>query len=297
MARLAKNFGESLVWRSSKRAWLGRQSARICLIALIDEASGRVLARFAEENSTPENLDLLGVYVKRFGRPMCIRTHRLSLFRGNPRSEGERQGSDAVPGRSQIRRALAELEIEWSPTESERVSPIASEFFKVAKRELARGLSRVRARTITDANGYLNRVYLPAWHDRHASSSGLTDVHRPVLAHQNLDAILSEVEVRTISPNWSVQFYRGAYFVPDSERHPDLCGAQVEVEKRRNGKVYLRTDRGCIALGETDEGFEAPSEIKVKKNISKPRGPRRFNRAWMQGFFRQPEPPLWRSLK
>src|SRR5215467_8737497 len=81
--------GDSVVWRGSKRAWLGPRRERCCLIAMIDEPAARVLARFAPSNSTAENLQLLGIYLRLFGRPARFCTHRLSLFRGNPRAGAE----------------------------------------------------------------------------------------------------------------------------------------------------------------------------------------------------------------
>ena len=285
------------MWRSSKRAWLGRQGGRLCLIAMIDEASGRVLARFVEENSTPENLDILGVYVKRFGRPKRVRTHRLSLFRGNPRVDAPKAPVDPAAGRSQVRRALAELEIEWAPTDLEATAGLPSDFFKIAKRELAKGLRQAGVRTLAEANKYLDREYLPGWHARQAAHANLDDVHRPLLQDHDLGAILSEVEVRTVSDHWSVQFYGGNYLLPESERLPGMNGAQVQVEMRRNGAVYLRTTDGCVPLKLCDPRPQVAAPIKVKKHTPKARADRPFNRAWMRDFFKQPEPPLWRSLK
>jgi hypothetical protein len=297
VAEPAKHFGESVVWRSSKRAWLGRHGGRFCLIAMIDEGSGRVLARFVEENSTPENLDLLGVYVTRFGRPRRIRTHRLSLFRGNPRADAPQSAKDPAAGRSQVRRALAELEIEWVPTELEATAGLACDFFKIAKRDLARALRQAGIRTLAEANRYLDRVYLPAWHDRHATRAKRGDVHRPLLREHDLDAILSEVETRTISDRGSVQFYGGIYLLPESERLSGMSGAQVQVEMRRNGAVYLRTTDGCVPLKQCDPRSPNAVPVKPKKHAPKWRATRPFNRAWMRDFFKQPEPPLWRSLK
>src|SRR5262249_26310556 len=157
-----------------------------------------VLARFAEENSTPENLRMLGVYLTHYGRPLRFRTHRSSLYRGNPRATG---GVAEDAGRSQIRRALEELDIEWSarPTPAEEglaADDLATRFFAAAKRELIRELARAGARTRAEADKYLERYYLPAWRAKHAAWPRLPDAHRPLLATHDLSSILSEVESR-----------------------------------------------------------------------------------------------------
>ena len=261
---------------------------------MIDEASGQVLARFVEENSTTENLDLLGAYLRRFGRPGRVRTHRMSLFRGNPRAEDTPAGAELTAGRSQIRRALEELDVEWSPTDLESTPGFASDFFKTAKRELARRLRATGARTLREANRYLDQEYLPAWRHRHVAN--VPNAHRPLRADHDLDAILSEVETRTVSEAGRVRFYGADYLLPASERLAAI-GAQVLLENRRNGAVYLRTEGGRFPLTQCDPEPRSLTEIKIRKPVSKPRAPRRHNRAWMQNFFKQPEPPLWRSLK
>jgi len=283
-------FGESVVWRASKRAWLGRRAGQCCLIFMVDEATGRSLARFIEENSTPANLHVLGLYLKTFGRPLRFRTHRLSLFRGNPR--GASAPSNAAAGRSQIRRALEELDIEWLPEELRSRGGFARDFFNAAKRELARGLVQSGTRTITEANRYLDRVFLRAWHSRPEVESCPDNAHRPLLPEHNLEAILSEVEVRSVLPNGSIQFHGTTYRIPDC-----LSGSvQVNIEKRSNGHVYMRTGNGCVRLTECDLPGKPPPERKLH-TAPKPRVHRRANQNWMNNFFKQSAPPLWRSMK
>ncbi len=58
-ARRAR-WGELLQWDTSEHDWLeGRSRESLYLIAMIDDASSRVLARFVRHDSTEENLRLL----------------------------------------------------------------------------------------------------------------------------------------------------------------------------------------------------------------------------------------------
>lgn len=257
---------------------------------MIDEATGRILARFAEENSTPENLNMLRLYLMRYGRPLRFRTHRSSLYRGNPRGAGT---AIEDGGRSQIRRALAELDIEWSPLPSpeEDRSPgdFATRFFAVAKRELIRELGRAGARTRAEADKYMERYYLPAWRARHAAWPRLPDAHRPLAASHDLSSILSEVETRAVSDQGALVFHGATYLLPDCS----LGGTQVEIEKRADGSVYWRSQAGRVAL---KPGLPPSREAKGRPHTKKT-APRRFNRKWMENFFNQPTAPLWRLLK
>lgn len=284
-------YGECVAWRSSKRAWLGGHSAALCLMAMVDEASGRALARFAAENSTPENFRLLEMYLRNFGRPLSFRTPRLSLYRGNPRNGG---GSGEA-GHSQIRRALAELDIEWRGADPASPADSASRFFAHAKRELKRGLVQAGARTIAEANRYLERTYLPAWNSHMASPPPACNAHRPLLAPHDLNAILSEVERRAVSAQRTIQFHGATYALPDPRKAPLAAGSHVDVEERRDGSVFLRFGASRFAL-ELATPAPAQPEIKASPHPRKPHG-RAFNPHWMDNFFKRPAAPLWRLLK
>ncbi|HEY7338340.1 MAG TPA: hypothetical protein VH639_25870 [Bryobacteraceae bacterium] len=259
---------------------------------MVDEASSHAVARFAPENSTTENLILLRAYLTRFGRPACFRTHRLSLFRGNPRpAHGAAAGDE--PGQSQIRRALAELDIEWSPTGPSNSGP-AEDFFRAACSELGPHLQESGVQNLKEASSYLERVYLPLWRSRNANAALFPDAHRPLLAVHDLDSILSEVESRTISDQGAVQFHGVNYLLPEGERLD--ASAVVEIEKRGDGAVYLRASGRLIQLKEGPPREKTPSGMKMRPRAPKVQN-RGFNRNWMQNFFQTPTPPLWRLLK
>ncbi|MBV8844550.1 MAG: hypothetical protein JO307_17225 [Bryobacterales bacterium] len=290
-----QRLGESVVWRGSKSSWLGPRLGPCCLISMVDEATGRSLARFVEENSTPANLHVLGLYLNAFGRPLVFRTHRLSLFRGNPRFT--KAAVNTAAGRSQVRRALEELDIDWLPEDLRSREGFARDFFNAAKRELAPGLVQSGARTITEANRYLERVFLRAWHSRPEIRSSIrscpNDAHRALLPEHDLEAILSEVEVRTVCPNGAIQFHGAAYRIPDY----GPASVQVQIEKRGNGQVYMRGDNACVRLMECDPPQGRMPERKLKPVASKARSQRPVNPNWMRNFFNRPAPPLWRCLK
>ncbi|HLH42426.1 MAG TPA: hypothetical protein VKV74_05545 [Bryobacteraceae bacterium] len=257
---------------------------------MIDEPGARAAARFAPNNSTAENLHFLRIYLEQFGRPARFCTHRLSLFRGNPRwPAGGAEGEEA--GWSQIRRALAELEIEWSPSGWAKTG-LAARFFRLAERELAPGLQQAGIETLADANRYLERVYLPWWRSRHGPTAAPGNAHRPLLAHHDLDSILSEVETRVISARGTVQFRGETYRLP--QRAYVACGASAQIERRPDGETYLRAGGRCVPL-EKAPPQKPPAADKPRRPAQKRRGG--ANRAWMRNFFKTPAPPLWRLLK
>jgi hypothetical protein len=64
-------FGELVMQDSSPFRWLEDRGPACQLIALIDDATSRIWARFAKHDSTEENLRTLGGWLRRYGRPVA----------------------------------------------------------------------------------------------------------------------------------------------------------------------------------------------------------------------------------
>src|ERR1700682_6128219 len=106
------SFGELVMQDSSPFRWLENRGPACQLIALIDDATSRIWARFTEHDTTEENLRTLGGWLRRYGRPVAHYTDRNSIFRTTrpaPLAEQLR----GHPARTQFGRALNELGIEW----------------------------------------------------------------------------------------------------------------------------------------------------------------------------------------
>ena len=74
-------FGELVQWDTSEHDWLEGRGEKLYLIAMIDDATSQLWARFVRHDSTEENLKLLGSYLEKFGRPVAFYTDKASLFR------------------------------------------------------------------------------------------------------------------------------------------------------------------------------------------------------------------------
>src|ERR1700759_1860124 len=73
--------GELVQWDTSTHDWLEGRGETLYLIAMIDDATSRLFARFALHDSTAENMRVLWKYVEKFGRPLKFYTDKSSIFR------------------------------------------------------------------------------------------------------------------------------------------------------------------------------------------------------------------------
>jgi hypothetical protein len=93
-------FGELVMQDCSAFRWLEERGPACQLIALIDDATSRIWARFTEHDTTEENLRTFGGWLRRYGRPLAQYTDKNSIFRmAGPAAIGEQLRGEA-PARS-----------------------------------------------------------------------------------------------------------------------------------------------------------------------------------------------------
>jgi transposase len=90
-------FGELVQWDTSEHDWLEGRGEKLYLIAMIDDATSRLFARFVRHDSTVENMKLLWSYLEKFGRPLGFYTDKASIFRTAEKRKRDEPGVDKDP--------------------------------------------------------------------------------------------------------------------------------------------------------------------------------------------------------
>jgi transposase len=293
--------GELVQWDTSEHDWLEGRGEPLRLIAMIDDATSRALARLVRHDSTPENLRFLKKYLQRWERPLAFYTDKASLFKTSRPQQREQELAGQLP-KTQIGRALEELGIEWIPAHSPQAKGRVERFFGTAQDRLVKGLRKAGVNTLAGAQQYLERVYLPLWNRRFTvAAANPTEAHRPLGPQHDLAAILSLVESRVVSPDYTVQLHRRRYQIAREAVRARLRGARVRVEQRLNGSVAVRFREHYLPVREC--GTPAPQPLREQpesqRAAPKARPPAWKARAhrWMEGFEVSRSKPLWAVLR
>src|SRR5258708_17890770 len=175
-------FGELVQWDTSEHDWLEGRGEKLYLIAMIDDATSRLFARFVRHDSTAENMKLLWSYLAKFGRPVSFYTDKASLFqtaekrkRDEPGVEKDRVEMPPTP----IGRALRELGITWIAAHSPQAKGRVERNFGTAQDRLVTGMRVAGGTTIEQANRYLTNDYLVWWErELTVAAANPDDAHR-----------------------------------------------------------------------------------------------------------------------
>jgi DNA-binding Lrp family transcriptional regulator len=294
--------GELVQWDSSTHEWLEGRGEPIYLISLIDDATSRLLARFVRHDSSEENRRLLGAYLERWGRPVAFYTDKAGMFQVavKTKRQEQREGRDRpqMPP-TQIERALRELNIVWIPAHSPQAKGRVERQFLTAQDRLVKGLRVAGARTIEQANAYLEKEYLPWWNQTlTAQPADPADAHRPLGKEHDLAAILSHVEQRQVTNDYTVRYDGKIYQIDRRDIQVGMRRAWVRVEQRLDGSIavqfqgrYARVRRCAPPLPE----LESLQKMAAKA----PRPTRKPARKsdWMKNFSVRSGPSLRQAIE
>jgi hypothetical protein len=293
-------FGELVQWDTSEHDWLEGRGEKLYLIAMIDDATSRLFARFVRHDSTEENMKLLWSYLEKFGRPVTFYTDKASLFQTAEKRKRDEPGVEKDPVEmppTQIGRALRELGITWIPAHSPQAKGRVERNFGTAQDRLVKGMRVAGVKTIQQANQYLSHDYL-AWWERELTveAANPDDAHRRLDQSHNLVASLSHVETRQVRNDYTLRCEGKLYQIERQAITTGLRRANVRVEQRLDGSLAVRHGERYLPVKECVAADHPKVDRLKKKPVSTRRAGRRGS-DWTQNFDLKKAPKLWQVME
>ena len=292
-------LGELVQWDTSDHDWLEGRGEKLYLIAMIDDATSRLFARFVRHDSTEENMKLLWSYLEKFGRPLTFYTDKASVFHTTEKRKRDEPGveKDAVEmPPTQIGRALRELGITWQAAHSPQAKGRVERNFQTAQDRLVKGMRVAGVRTIEQANEYLANDYL-AWWERELTveAANPDDAHRRLEKSHNLAASLSHVETRQVRADYTLRWNGKLYQIDREVVTTGLRRANVRIEQRLDGSLAVRHGERYLPVKEcaVAEKPKAPQSVKPAKT----RRVYRRGSDWDKHFDLKKGPKVWQAAE
>ena len=228
-------FGELVQIDGSDHAWFEERGPRCTLLVYIDDATGELLELwFVPEETFYAYCEASRYHIERYGKPVAYYSDKHGIFRVNqPRPLG------TTSGLTQFGRAMQELNIQIICANT----PQAKGRIERANQTLQdRLVKELRLLGISDMEA--GNAYLPEFRDDFNRRFAVLprsshNAHRPLLASENLDIILSHQKVGTLSKNLTVQANNVIYQVQSDRPDYTLRNAQVTVCENAKGEVTI----------------------------------------------------------
>ena len=258
------HVGELVQLDGSHHDWLEGRGPRCVLMAYIDDASSRVLARFYEYEGTIPAMDSFQHYVTRYGIPLAVYADRHTTYQSPAKPTVEEQLAGREP-MSQFGRALSELGVELIPAHSPQAKGRVERLFKTFQDRLIKEMRLAGVSTLDEANRFLED-YLPIYNQRFSvQPAQAADLHRPRPAGCDLDRILCLKTTRCLRKDFTIAHQGRLYQI-----HDTVWAPHVLVEERIDGTMRI-THQGRTL------GFHVitsrPMKAAEAKKVHRPRHP------------------------
>ena len=170
------HFGELVQLDGSFHLWYEARAPRGCLMNLVDDATGRTLARLGAQETIWAAVDVLRRWIEAYGVPLALYTDWKNVYVREPNAE--EQATGAVP-LTQFGRMCASLGIQIIAASSPQAKGRVERNHGTHQDRLVKKLRRLGIADATAANAFLETTYLPEHNARFAQApASAEDFHR-----------------------------------------------------------------------------------------------------------------------
>ncbi len=254
--------GEMVQVDGSHHDWLEGRGPKLVLMAYIDDATNRVMARFYDYEGTLPAMDSFRGYIRRYGVPMSLYLDKHTTYKSTAKPTLEERLAGRRP-QSQFERAMRELGVQVIHAHSPQAKGRIERLFRTLQDRLVKEMRLEGIGTREEANRFLGK-YL-AVHNRWYSRAALGDVHRPVPKGVDLSRVLCIRAKRGVRNDGTIVYNKVAYQVLESIRP-----GHVFVEERLDGRLY-------VTHGGESLKYRKLAAAPVKASQPRTRAPRKGN--------------------
>jgi hypothetical protein len=176
------------------------------------------------------------------------------------------------------------LDIVWIGAHSPQAKGRVERSFQTAQDRLVKGLRVAGAKTLEQANDYLETEFIVWWNNTIAVvPASSDDAHRPLGKEHSLAASLSYVEPRQVSSGYTIQVDNQTYQIARSDIRAGLRGADVRVEIRLDASMAVRFGKRYLTVTACQPRPKVPKPKVTAGRPRKPAAPRAKSQ-WMKNF-------------
>lgn len=280
-----EHFGELVQMDGSFHPWLPGLQKALCLMVMVDDATGTKLARFYEQETTFAAMEMLKLWAGRYGVPCALYTDRKDVYvlcEKDARRATER-GEEPL---TQFGKACARLGVKVIAAHSPQAKGRVERANGMLQDRLVKQLALHNIKTIEEANAFLEGGYMDKLNEKFARPpASKANYHRAKPEERELFEALSAEDTRTVANDWTVRHGNKSYQILAGNTNLPPAKGQVTVQKRLDGSLHILYRGMEVAY---EEITEKPKETALQQTAMAPKPFRRKSR-WVP-----PENHPWR---
>lgn len=263
-------FGELVQMDGSHHDWFEGRRDWAVLMVMIDDATGRIFARFFEEETLEAALSMMQPYAAREGLPLALYVDRAGIYRVD-REPTEAEILAGKEPKTQFGRAMEELGVRLILARSPQAKGRVERMNGTLQDRLVKALRQRGISDLASANEFLEREFLAPFNVKFGKPPAQpTNMHRAVPKEIDLPRVLSVQEERVVQNDWTVRYQNG--YLQLGRTSGVAPGQRVLVCAQLDGRVRLFAGQRELSYGTTQ------SEARpARQRAQRPPGPPRSN--------------------
>jgi Integrase core domain/Helix-turn-helix domain len=250
--------GELLQADGSDHKWFEDRAPRCTLLVAVDDATGKVTARFEKEETTAGYFRLMKGYIAKHGVPEAMYTDRYSVFKVN---QGDEESL------TQFGRAMKELNIELIYARTPQAKGRVERANGTLQDRLVKELRLQNISTIEEANAFLPE-FLAKYNQKFGKQPRSSfNAHCPLKQKENLQHILCEKRTRKLSKNLEVNFEGQIYQIQAHNQCNRMRGKWITIMRTLDGELLMEYEGKNLEY-KTFKDVPAPLILDSKQLIT-----------------------------
>jgi transposase-like protein len=234
-----EHIGELVQMDGSYHDWFEGRRGWAVLMVMIDDATGRVFARFFENESWQSATRVFRAYVEEHGLPRALYVDQHGIYRADREATKEEILAEKEP-QTQFGRAMGELGVELILARSPQAKGRVERMNGTLQDRLVKALRRLKIRDMGAANTHLEKTFLPKFNARfQVSAAKEANVHQALPGDCDLGRVLSLQEGRVVQNDWTIRWKNGFLQLEESPDTPLRPKKRVTVCETLEGTLRL----------------------------------------------------------
>jgi transposase len=266
------HFGELVQLDGSYHVWF-RDGRLICLMEMVDDATGRTFSLLFEQETTEAAMKMLWGWITRYGIPRALYTDRKNVYITDREPTVEEQLAGEEP-LTAFGKACRKLGIRIIAATSPQAKGRVERKHGVYQDRFEKQLYLDEITTIEGANellvsGFtdnLNRKF-----EKEPASD--VDVHKSVPEDLDLSDIFAFEETRTVANDWTVRYENHFYQLLGPKHALPRPKAKVTMQRRLDGSLHITWRDRRLDYREVDLAEKNKIGEQKKLGVKAPRKP------------------------
>jgi len=234
--------GLMILWDGSVHRWFGRQRPPCCLMAAVDDATGKIVGLFFTEHECSwAYLELLRQVISAYGIPLSVYQDRHSSLKRNDSFWSIEEQLAGRQDPTQVGEALESVGIEPIFAVTPQAKGRVERLFGTLQDRLQAELELEKITDIAAANSYIEKSFIAGFNARFSVPADKTQkAWRKVRPGLDLQRVLAFRYEATIANDNAIRFAGMVIDVPPGPNKRSYAGATAELRQLLDGswRVY-----------------------------------------------------------